>query len=283
MEYKEQDRTLQEVESQDEFLSYGRVRVRPLSGLEVDARYGNSRREIDNYDETLALAQGQNPLLRKYNLAYRFREFIDLRASYSPASLPLSLAVTAVLADDSYTQSQLGLTDGEEQSITADLSWFVSERASLFLNAGFDDIESVQLGSESFGEADWRGTNDDSFTTWGGGFRIDDIGGKVDLSVTALTSSGESSIVVDNQARGRDAFPDLKTDLDRLRLDLSYRHSDRLDFTLATTYQRFKASDWALQGVGPATVPQYFSLGAEPYDDENVILSIGVRYRPVAP
>ena len=34
----------------------GRVRLRPLQGIEVDARYGNSRREIDRYDEDLALA-----------------------------------------------------------------------------------------------------------------------------------------------------------------------------------------------------------------------------------
>jgi MtrB/PioB family decaheme-associated outer membrane protein len=278
-EYKEYDRTLQEVTQQEEFLSYGRARLRPLQGIEVDARYGNSRREIDNYDEALAIVMGQNPLMRKYNLAYRFREFMDVRASWSPASLPISVSVTGLYADDSYTNSQLGLTSGEERSFSADFSWFVSERASLFINAGIDNLESVQLGSESFAAADWRGVNDDTFTTWGGGFTLDGIGDKLDLRVSAITSRGQSEIVVDSAAAGNDQFPDLETELDRLRLDLRYRYSETLDLTLGATYQRFKASDWALQGVAPATVPQLFSLGARPYDDDNVIIAVGFRYR----
>ena len=52
-----------------------------------------------------------------------------------------------------------------------------------------------------------------------------------------------------------------------------------MDVTFGVTYQRFKTSDWALAGVRPDTVPQLFSLGAEPFDDENVIVAVGVRYR----
>ena len=278
-EFKDYDRTLQEVSNQEEFLSYGRLRWRPVTGIEFDGRYGNSRREIDRYDEDLALALGQNPLLRKYNLAFRFRDFFDLRASWSPVDLPVAVSLTGLVADDSYTQSQLGLTDGKEQSLTADVSWYVNDTVSLFLNAGLDQLESDQLGSESFGAADWIATNDDRFSSWGAGFSIDDIGGKLDLRFNAITSRGESRITIDSAAAGSDRFPDLETDLDRLRLDLRYRYSDRTDVNFAATYQRLKASDWALQGVTPAAVPQLFSLGAEPYDDENVILSIGFRYQ----
>jgi MtrB/PioB family decaheme-associated outer membrane protein len=279
LEYKEHERTLQEVSTQEEFLSYGRARWRPLRGIELDARYGNSSREIDRYDEDLAVALGQNPLLRKYNLAYRFREFADLRASWSPAELPVSLTFTALIADDSYTQSELGLTSGSEESFSLDFSWFISERASLFVNAGIDGLESDQLGSESFSAPDWRARSDDTFTTWGGGFTIDDIADRVDLRVTAITSQGQSEIAIDSAAGGQDQFPDLETDFDRLRMDLRYRYSDTLDFTFGATYQRFKASDWALQGVRPDAVPQLFSLGAQPYDDQNVIVAVGFSYR----
>jgi len=282
-EFKSHDRTLQEVSNQEEFLSFGRARLRPLRGIEVDARYGNSRREIDNYDESLAIALGQNPLMRKYNLAYRFREFVDVRASWSPATLPLALTVTGLFADDNYTQSQLGLTSGEEQSFSGDLSWMINERASLFINAGVDNLQARQAGSEAFAAPDWIATNDDTFTTWGAGFTVDEIAGKVDLRVSALTSRGESEIAIDSLASGADQFPDLETDLDRLRLDATYHHSDRMDFTFSATYQRFQASDWALQGVGPATAPQLFSLGARPYDEDNVILLFGVRFLGAEP
>lgn len=277
-EFKSYDRTLQGVSNQEEFLSFGRARLRPLRGVEIDARYGNSQREIDGFDDALAIALGQNPLMRKYNLAYRFREFTDLRASWSPAQLPLAFTVTGLLADDSYSRSQLGLTSGKEQSFSADVSWVLSDRASVFLNAGVDNLEARQNGSESFSTPDWFATNDDTFTTWGAGFTVDEIGGKVDLRVSALTSRGESEIAIDSLASGADQFPDLETDLDRLRLDATYHHSDRMDFTFSAMYQRFQASDWALQGVGPATTPQFFSLGAQPYDEDNVILLFGVRF-----
>ena len=279
IERKDHDRTLQEVTSQEEFLTYGRVRARPAQAFEIDARYGTSRRDIDNYNEALAVFNGQNPLMRKYNLAYRFREFMDVRVSWSPGNLPIGLSVKALLAEDNYTQSELGLTSGDEESYSADFNWFIGQNASLFLNAGVDGLESSQLGSESFGDADWRATNDDTFTSWGGGFNIDNIAERFDIRLSALTSRGESKIGINSASSGADQFPDLETDLDRVRLDFLYRQSAALEFTLGAMYQRFKTSDWALQGVTPDAVPLLFSLGAEPYNEENVIVSFGVRYR----
>ena len=43
--------------------------------------------------------------------------------------------MTALYADDRYNKSLLGLTDSEEVRATADLSWAVSENASLYLMA----------------------------------------------------------------------------------------------------------------------------------------------------
>lgn len=284
VERRDHDRSLQEVESQKEISSYGRVRLRPGKSIEIDARYGNSRREIDNYDETLAILEGQNPLLRKYNLAYRFREYTDIRASWSPLELPVSLTFTGLFADDNYTQSQLGLTNGREESYSADFSWQIGENASLFLNAGVDNLESDQLGSEFFGEADWSATNDDRFTSWGGGFNIRGINDKLDIRASAVRSRGESRIAIQSAAAsGPDRFPDLQTELDRLRLDLRYQYSEQLDLSLGAVYQRFQNADWALQGLAPDALPLLFSLGASPFDDENLIITLGVRYRIAVP
>ena len=38
--------------------------------------------------EAFAVATGQNPLMRKYHLAYRYREFGDATISWSPATAP---------------------------------------------------------------------------------------------------------------------------------------------------------------------------------------------------
>jgi hypothetical protein len=173
----------------------------------------------------------------------------------------------------------LGITDGQNLRLTADLSWSLSDNASLYLTGGYENIESEQSGSELFASSDWRATNDDDFYTVGGGFRIRQIGGKFDLQMDYLRSEGTSEINVTSASGGPSRFPDLESTLDYLRLQLSYRRSERLEFTVNLRYQNFSAEDWALEGVGPATIPVVLTLGADPYDDEVLIFGFGFRYQ----
>ena len=59
---------------------------------------------------------------------------------------------------------------------------------------------------------------------------------------------------------------------------LSYRASERLELALRLQYESFEAEDWAIEGVGPATIPVILSLGEDPYDYEVWLASIGFRY-----
>ncbi len=273
------DRDFQEVAEQTEDTGWGRLRWRPNGTLQIDIRGGASERDIGRYNETLAATLGQNPLLRKYNLAYRYRSFGELTVTASPPESPISVTINGLYADDEYTQSQLGITDGENLRLTADLSWTLTDRASLYLTGGYENMESEQVGSELFAMPDWSATNDDDFYTVGGGFRIRQIGGKFDLQMDYLRSEGTSEINVVSASGGLSRFPDLESTLDYLRLQLSYRRSERLEFNLNLRYQSFSAEDWALEGVGPATIPVVLTLGADPYDDEVLIFGLGFRYQ----
>jgi len=93
-----------------------------------------------------------------------------------------------------------------------------------------------------------------------------------------MRSDGTSKINVASAGRGLSRFPDLESTLDYLRLKLSYHRSDRLELTMNLRYQSLSAEDWALEGVGPATIPVVLTLGAKPYDDEQFIFGLGVRY-----
>ena len=276
---KEIDRDFQEVAEQTEDIGWGRVRWRPGQTVNIDIRGGASTRDIDSYNEVFAATIDQNPLMRKYNLAYRYREFGDLTFTWSPINAPISISVNGLYADDSYTRSQLGLISGEELSLAADFSWAISEKASLYVNTGYETFESTQLGSESFAAADWRADNEDEFTTIGAGFNIREIGEKFDLQLDYMRSNGTSQIGIDSAAALPAQFPDLETTLDYLRLRLAYQQSERVEWNLNLRYQSFTAEDWALQGVAPDTVPLLLSLGAMPYDDESIIVGIGIRYR----
>jgi hypothetical protein len=94
-----------------------------------------------------------------------------------------------------------------------------------------------------------------------------------------MRSEGTSKINLDSVVDGPAQFPDLETALDYLRVRLGFRQSERIEWNLYALYQTFESEDWALQGVTPDALPLLLSLGATPYDDEQVIVGIGFRYR----
>ncbi len=273
------DRDNQEVKSQSEDTGWGRVRWRPTSSLEIDTRGGVSERDIDQYNESVALSFDQNPVLRKYNLAYRYRRFGELRFSWSPSELPLAISISGLQAEDEYTQSRLGLLSGDELSVTADVSWTISDTKSLFVNSGFEKLESRQAGSEQFASEDWRASHDDEFTLYGAGLRLRQLGGAVDLTLDYSRSEGESKIRIDTPGAAADQFPSLTSSFDFFRLKLDWRRSTTLSLGIDVRYQQFETADWSLDGVSPSAIPVILSLGARPYDDDALIVGIGFSYR----
>ena len=251
---------------------------RPNATFDVEIKGGAAQRDVDRYNEAVAMSFGQNPLMRKYHLAYRYRNFGELTVTAAPVESPVSVTLTGLYADDSYSRSEIGLTDGEDLRLAADLGWSVSENAYVYLSGGYERIESAQAGSEAFAAADWRATNDDDFTTYGAGFRIRQISEDVDLHLDYTRSNGISEISVSSNTQGLSSFPDLETTLDHLRVSLAHQRSARLQLNASVQYQRFEADDWALEGVAPATIPTVLSLGAQPYDDDVLMFILSFRY-----
>lgn len=278
-EHKETDRDLQEVAEQSEDIGWGRVRWQPNSLIDLEVKAGTAKRDIDRLDESLLSMQDQNPLMRKYDVAYRYREFGELTLNASLPNFPLGFTLSGVLADDSYTKSELGLVSGEDIRVALDISWTVSEKAFVYLNTGFENIEADQLGSESFAASDWRATTDDDFVSVGAGFRVHGIADKIDLQLDYLHSDGTSEIAVDSVAMGLSQFPDLETTLDNLRIRASFQYSERLEIAGSLRYQDFSAEDWALEGVTPDTILPVLGLGAKPYDEDQLVFGLSFSYR----
>jgi len=275
----EYDRDYQEVANQTEDTGWGKVRWRPTSNVEASLRGGASRREVDTYDTDIAAGNGQNPLLRKYNLAYRYREFAEISFSASLPERPLSMGLTYLWADDSYSHSDLGITDGEESRVNVDFSWAISDATSIYLTAGSDLLDAIQLGSEAFAEPDWQAVHEDAFTHFGGGFRIANLGEKTDLTLDYTHSDGETKIQLAGQNVSSEPLPDLESTMDSLRLTLNYNASEKMDVNLGIRYEKFETADWALDGVQPDTIPVVLTMGANSYDYDVWIVGIGIRYR----
>jgi hypothetical protein len=273
------DRDLQEVAEQTEDTGWGKLRWRPNGYVDIAIRGGASRRDVDRYDETFATTLGQNPLMRKYNLAYRYREFGEVTVSGSLPNAPVSAGVTWLMADDSYSQSELGMTDSTEDRYTIDLSWAVSETSSIYVSAGSELLKAGQLGSETFSAPNWNAYHEDDFTHYGAGFRILDIGGKASVEVDYTRSNGDTDIAVTRFGETASILPTLESVMDMFRLNVAYAFSDRLDATLMIAYEHADFDDWALDGVGPATIPSVLTMGASAFDYDVWLAGIGFRYR----
>jgi MtrB/PioB family decaheme-associated outer membrane protein len=276
-ERTERNRNLQEVAGQTEAGGWGRLRWRFKPGLELTARRGTARRDIDRYDTSLAAELLQNPLLAKYNLAYRFRTYADVAFTATGTEHPFTFSLSALYANDDYAHSRLGLTDDKDRRIGADFGWTFSPHVALYASASAEIIDARLVGSESFGDADWRAENEDRFRTLTAGVRLEQIPPRFDLTIDASRSRGATAVGL-LSASGGD-FPELRSDLDALRIEAIYHRSTRIDVLLGLRYEGFDAEDWALEGVGPATIPHVLAMNAAPYHYGPFVLSAGVTYR----
>lgn len=277
IERVETDRDFQEVAEQTEDIGWGKIRWTPNSAIDVHARAGTAKREIDRYDTGVAINLGQNPLLRKYNLSHRFREFGEVTLMATLPEKPLSFSVGVVLSDDDYSQSVLGLLSSKEISYSGDLSWSVSEKTLLSVSGGLEQIDARQAGGTGLTVPDWFATHDDEFISYGVGLLLKEVGDRVDVRMDYSHGEGTSQIAVNSATNPDGRFPDLQSDLDTLRVSATYKRSERIEWIGELRYERLQSSDWALQGVAPSTIPLVLSLGATPYDYD--VFQFGVRFR----
>jgi MtrB/PioB family decaheme-associated outer membrane protein len=274
----EYDRDFQEVAEQTETGGWGMLRWKLNDYLDIRAKGGATEREIDRYDESVAVSLGQNPLLRQYHLAYRYRRFGELTLAAALPEKPVSLTVTALYADDEYTQSRLGITDGDGLRVAGDLSFALAENRYLYLHGGYENIESDQLGSEQFASPDWSARNTDRFYSAGGGLILRQIADSFDVTLDYTRATGRTEISLNTLAAGLSWFPDLESAMDSVRLRLVWHRSAQLAVNLGLRYERFEAEDWTLEGVAPDTVPVMLTMGAKPYNYDVVLVGIGFTY-----
>ncbi len=273
---EEWDRSFQEVDESTEDDGWVRLRASPLSWLTLDARYGAANRDTDPYVTGQPGSAPQNPLMRKYNLADRERDYWELEAHLLlPRDFSLSLG--GFERRDDYVNSTLGLTRSRESGGTADLSWTISAKASAYAFYGRQRISNVQNGSQSFGAPDWQAEGDDEFETVSAGFRLTGLGDRWNVRFDYFFVDGQGDIEV--RSGSLVAFPPLRTRSHGPSLEVEYQATAALQVIGSFRYEHFDSRDWALDGVQPDTVPAILASGAEPYDYDANLAGISFRYR----
>jgi MtrB/PioB family decaheme-associated outer membrane protein len=277
-EWRQTDRTgtRQEVMSEELLDGYGRAQYRPSGYLGFVVKGGVEERDPDNYDADLGLAEfGQNPLMRKYHQAYRYRSYGELLANVAVADLPVSLGMSVFYGDDSYLQSDLGLISGLDRRYGVDVNWTVSEKISTYLSLGREKIDSKMRNSSVFGQPDWRGDVQDDYETYGAGVTArftDKL--RLGLDYTYADGKQRQSIV----GVGAGNFPPVESELSSFKADLTYTVNPRADIVATWWYETLDTQDWQFQSE-PAVLPTLLGLGVDPYNYDVNYVTLSLRYR----
>ena len=276
-EFRTTDRTgtAQAVKSEELRDGWGSVQYRPSGYLGFVLKGGAQERVPDRYDTNVAQASGQNPLLRRYDMAYLYRSYGELIANAALGNLPLTLSANAFYGDDSYNLSTLGRVAGLDRRYGIDLTWAVNEKVSAYVNAGQEKIDLRTQGSSAFSTADWRSFVEDDFETYGAGFRAN-FADDLRLDVNYTYAKGDSDTTLSGVNGG--SFPTVTSELNSFRADFLYGLTERMDIVFTWRHERFDSDDWAIQGIEPATLPTVLALGADPYDYSVNYVAASLRY-----
>lgn len=253
---------------------WGRAIVTPLTGVTLTLKGGGDTRKASAFNPS-ALPPLENPQILEYNIAPRDRRFYSLTGAWAitPA---LTWSLEGFIANDDYPLSTLGLQSEHERRAASTLSYAPNERLSLYVDAGYQTLDFAQNGFTGAFTAPWAVTNNERFwSTSAGAHWVLHARWDLNVDYTHAPSYADTDTLVGGLAQ---AFPENTTTLDSVRFDLRYRWTSALSVHLRYAYERYDTSDWALAGVGPATLPNLLSVGRNPYAHDVNLVGLTVRY-----
>jgi MtrB/PioB family decaheme-associated outer membrane protein len=255
--------------------SWGRASITPIAPLSFTIKFGNGLRKASSYDSA-ALPPEENPLIRAYDYAPRDRVFSSLTGAWTATST-LIWSVQGLLAKDDYRSSPLGLQSVHEQRASTTLTWAPRAALSAYIDGGYERLFNLQNGYTGLETAPWLAADTERFWNL-------DIGGRwvpqerwtLTLDYLLSPSYEDSESTAGGLQQG---FPQSWTKLDSARFEAAYQWTPALQIHFRYTREQFNSNDWALNAVGPSTIPNLLALGVQPYRDSVNLFGLTVRYQ----
>lgn len=269
-------RTLQDTVKTREGTVWGRVAAQVQEYLSVSLRLAHAERTNSGYGSATWVSPAENPYMRKYNLADRWRDTAGVRADIT-AMEGITIGLHYDYSEDDYRNSQVGLTDARSDSYGADLSAAIGEHTQVQLFAASERLRSNQAGSSSATLPNWWARNSDEIDVIGFGIKHVAMDGKLELGADVSHTSSRSDVVV-NAGPSDPPFPTATTNLDSVKLYATYRLQSNMSITGGVWHEEYRSRDWRYDGVTPTAVPNLLALGEEaPHYNVNVV-RMAVRY-----
>ncbi len=273
-DYDTRKRDLQEISEAREARFWGKLNLQATDRAGFTIKSAHAQRNVSPYEGNAAINPPENPLLRKYNMADRARDSLEVRLDYALGSRS-NFGLAGDYGWDNYRKSTLGLLDAEDTTWTADASFMLSERTSATTYLNHQQISSHQANGALMASAPtWFASNVDRIDTAGAGLRHQ-ASRKLNLGADYTLSRSTGQVTL----RGATpAFPDLYCRLDSLKVYGDYQLKQRLSLHLAYWYEAYRSENWMVDGVTANTIANVISLGqGSPIYHVNVITLSG-RY-----
>ena len=277
-------------EETDENTLFAKLKIKPHAIVDFEL-YGETGSR-DGSDFIFDLNTYQDTSMRKYNLADRDRTkaggLINVMATER-----LYLGARADYSKDEYTDTQLGLTEATQPTVTVDFTYTPVNNLSTYGYYTWENIQSSQNGTDvSSGTGpggglptpgDWQADFDDTFDTIGIGGKWTGLG-KWDLGADVVYSKAIGKIEMNHSDPNivEDQFPDNKTEMISIKLYTDYQYSKRLVYKLSYWYEEYLADNWAVDGLAPydpSVVQNTLLLGNTTMDYEVRVFAVSASYR----
>lgn len=278
-------------EDTDENTLFAKLKLKPHSTIDLEL-YGEAGSR-DGSDIIFDLDNYQNTLMRKYNLADRDRTKLGALINYM-ATEKLYLGARADYSEDDYTDTEIGLTEASQPTVTVDFSYTPVDNLTTYGYYTWENIQSSQNGEDETASGGgggtaipttgpWQADYDDTFDTVGVGAKWTDLG-KWDIGADLLYSKAVGHIEMTHQDPSitEDQFPDNLTEMYSIKLWTDYNYSKRLVYKFGYWYEEYLADNWAVDGLDPydpTVVANTLLLGNTTMDYEVRVFTVSASYR----
>lgn len=274
--HKAMERTLQEVENTDTNRYSFKLHATPVSRLNVNVEV--SREERNNDLDPARLGPQVNPSLRRFHYAEKEREALRLVADLAIGS-NLAASLFAEFADEEFSDTGIGVSDGRARSYGLDISASFSRRVTAHAFVALESLRADILGADNIEGAPWQARQDDDFRTAGIGLNFDDLPGKwVAGGLDFIYSSADGDIRVDKRGSAP-PFPTLETSRMTLEASAERELSERLNLRFGYLVGKLTEDDFFRDDVAPDTVPTLLRLGEQTPDGTVHVVSVLLRYQ----
>lgn len=229
------------------------------------------------------------PGLRRWYLADRERERAQLRVNFTPTPR-WTFGLDGSWTDEDYTRSELGLTAARARALTLDAAFVPAEALSFhgfYSRESFDFDQtgaSIRTATRLADAVDparrWRARHRDEVDSAGLGVAFKPRPARYQLGADLLTARSDNTIDLSaGSALSVAALPPNTTRLESLSLHGSWRLHEDWSVRLRWWYERYRSTDWALDGVAANQLANVILLAEDSPDYRTHVVTVSLVYR----